>query len=243
MDKILKMIKYILLLTSIQFSFAQSDINNNDWDHTKARIKVETINRLMVNAENAYNSNDFHSAKTKYLLVTKKDSLNKDAWFNLGATELALNNLEIGCQYVLKSYYLQNDTAWEALMQFCPGFLLNGPMSSKNVDEPVKFVLDGIQYNLTENETVNKVLVNHLKRKLIERKDLMRGVKEVIVAFNIDKYGQFHKDLILVKGGDKNLPKSEYILKIFENVKFIPSKYKNENVGLWKYEFKANIVF
>ncbi|HET8810599.1 MAG TPA: tetratricopeptide repeat protein [Flavobacteriaceae bacterium] len=97
-----KSILLIIILTSIA-TFGQN----------------ERIFKLMQEGNKAYENKNLQTAKEKFLNIIEIDPINKDALFNLAATELYLGNKDKACEYFQKSYKLGAWQAYDLINTYC----------------------------------------------------------------------------------------------------------------------------
>lgn len=212
----------IFFLLFFQITFAQTD----------------DLSKLLKDASKAYTENDFKLAKELYIKVTTLDPENKDAYYNLAATELNLGDKNNACENFYKVYLLKDESVRKDLIEFCPNFRNGSIMTIDSVDTKPKFVYREKTYDLFDRKnTLNPIYLKILIKELQNSKLLSENVKgKVIANFGIDRYGRLDIKVLKLPTQDANgeTIRSE-IMTIFKNVvKYIPAKHKGIDVQLWE---------
>jgi hypothetical protein len=212
--------KMLLLLFLTQIGMAQ----NTD------------VNKLLVEGEKAFLSNDFNLAKEIYTNVTSLDSLNKRAWYNRAACELSLGEKDDACEHFYKVYLLNDGAVLKDIKENCPNFRNGTIMWLDEVDEEPKFIYEKKEFPLLVDKSFNpfylKILINKINESDLLRK---KSKGRVFIRFNINKLGVFDGKIM---GGKFNEEDAEIIkkeiLRIFSSmVSYIPAKHNETSVDFW----------
>ena len=214
----MKRIIFILLLS--QNVFCQSD----------------EINKLLSEGEKAFLSNDFMSAREIYTKATKLDSLNKNALYNLAATELNLGNNNMACEHFYKLYQLNDGEALKDIKKYCTNFRNGTIMFIDDADEKPKFVFEEKQYPLFDGKNISSKYREILIREIKKSKILKGKVTgKAFVQIHIDKTGVFDGKVIRIGADEKDIELAKMeLLNIFRNIViYIPAKHKGINIELF----------
>ena len=214
--------KYIIIFFFItQFGFTQ---DNN-------------INGLLQEGGQAYLNNDFIKAKEIYLKATQLSPKNKDGWYNLAAAELNLDEKENACEHLYKAYSLGDPKILDDIKRYCPNFRDGKIMSIHDVEEKPKFIYEGNEYELFENNLLNplylKILLKEIK-KYPMLKNKLNG--KLMIEISINSANSFDGGIILIpaKEEDRKLAMMQ-IISIFKNVvTYKAAKNKGVNVELFE---------
>lgn len=202
--------KLIILLILSQWSWCQS-------------------NALLIRADSAFAIRDFKLAKELYSKAIVIDSLNKNAIYNLGASEYNLGEKDSACEHFYKVHLIGDKDILKTMKEFCPYFRNGTIMSMDNIDEKPKYIYKGKEYPLFENNLLNPDYLKFITRELKSSRILKNEVKgKLFVVFSINKTGIFEAK-ILNKGTE--LVKME-VLRIFRSLTYIPAKHNGKTVQL-----------
>lgn len=199
--------------------------------------QITEINKLLIEGEKAYLEKNFILAKHIYLKVTDLDPKNKDAWYNLAASELNLNESEIACEHFYKVYLLDDSKILDDLKRYCPNFRNGKIMSINDVEEPPKFTYDLKEYNLFENNLLNplylKILIKELKKSKLLRNKL-KG--KLVIQIRVNSFNIFDGKIIRIGANEEDVEMVEMeVMNIFKNiVTYKSAKNKGVNVDLWE---------
>lgn len=199
----------LLFLISTNLMFSQEDKVSN-------LIKLGTAE---------FSSKKFILARDYFKKAYKIDSLNKNVLFNLAVTELELNNKKEACKILHKGYKLKDKETRNLILRFCGEIQYHDEMFAEDVDSKTKFLYKKKELPLVINSNINPKLIQ-LFRGELKKSKISKKKQKLFVVFNISKDGKFVcKD---IKGKPEEL-KVE-IEKLFNNITYIPSKYKGKNV-------------
>jgi len=206
------------------------------------------VNKLLMDGDKAFLTNDYQSSKEKYRNATVLDSLNKKAWYNLAASELNLGENEIACEHLYKSYELENQDASALIKQYCGEIKYCPKMFLNDVDEQASFITDNQKLPLMINNNLNPVYLQLLKKELRKSKILLRNAKgRTFLILNINKSGLFEGDVKRVETVDeseKEKVKAEVLNILKTLVVYNPAKYKGKAVETWpKFGFTINFEY
>jgi tetratricopeptide (TPR) repeat protein len=215
----MKSILLILILIVTQTSMAQKS----------------EIEQLMLEGNQAFNNSDFDTAREKYSLIIKIDSLNKDATFNLGATFLNLGQNDKACEQFQKAYSNGDIGAFDVIIQYC-GVIKNvDKMIPNHVDELPKFKYNGkfigliLRKNKYQKE-INPLFIDFLKTEFKKSKDLKKLKDKFYISFkNVTKEGELVAE---IKGDIKNKYKEKILEILKNNTEYYPAIYNGEKVEL-----------
>ena len=216
----MKNILLIIILTITQTTFAQKD----------------TIENLMIEANNAFKSSDFDKAKEKYSSIIKIDSTNKDATFNLGATYLNLAQNDNACEQFQKAYSLGDIGAYEIIIQYCGALKETDKMYQDHVDELPKFKYNGefteliIRKNKYQKE-INPAFIDFLKTEFKKSKDLKKIQEKFFIKLkSVTQEGEL---LVEIVGDLKNDNKVKILEILKNNTEYYPAVYNGKKVELF----------
>lgn len=203
-----------------------------------ALCQISESDRIMKEAESAFLNNNFKQAQELYKKVTEIEPKNKDAWYNLAATEIKLNEIESACECFYKVYLLNDQSVVSKIKEFCPNFRNGSIKSISEAQEKPKFIFKDKEYELFEGGVLNpiylKLLKKEIKKSSILKSKLGKGTS--IVRFTINKYGIFDMEVLRISANSENhqIIKNE-LNSIFRRItKYIPAKHNGENVDLWE---------
>ncbi len=198
--------------------------------------QVSESTTLLQKANKAYLENDFKLAKELYSNLTKIDSKNKDAWYNLAASELNLEENENACEHFYNVYKLGDNKVVEEIKKFCPNFKNGTIMSLDDVDEKPKFILEEKEHPLFENKLLNPIYLKAITKALRKSKLLESKLKgKTILQFSITRYGIFEGIILKYATSRENeeIVKNE-IMSIFRSIKYISAKNNGNSVDIWE---------
>ena len=144
--------------------------------------KAQTEEWKYINKGNkAFENKDYKKAERNYLSVLKKNSNSPEALFNLGNTQLGLNNPQTALEYYEKVKQLSNDTILNAMTNHNQGWVHQAlAMSSTKEEERQQNLRIAIEYykqSLRLNPADNNTRYNlALCQKLL--KDSMQQSQE-----------------------------------------------------------------
>lgn len=194
------------------------------------------LNKLLEEGNNAFSANNFVLAKAIYTKATNIDSSNKDVWYNLAASELNLGEKDNACEHFYKAYLLNDGEALKNIKEYCPNFRNGTIMSIVDVEEKPKFIYEGKNYLLIENNSLNSLYLKILTKEFKKSKILKEKVKgKIYVQIGINENNAFSGKVYKVGAEDKDVEivKME-IMSILKNmVTYISAKNKGVNVDLW----------
>lgn len=194
------------------------------------------LNKLIEEGNNAFSANNFELAKATYTKATNIDSSNKDVWYNLAASELNLGEKNNACEHFYKAYLLNDGEALKNIKEYCPNFRNGTIMSIVDVEEKPKFIYEGKNYLLIENNSLNSIYLKILTKEFKKSKILKEKVKgKIYVQIGINENNAFSGKIYKVDVEDKDVEivKIE-IMSILKNmVTYISAKNKGINVDLW----------
>ena len=194
------------------------------------------LNKLIEEGNNAFSVSNFVLAKVTYTKATNIDSSNKDLWYNLAASELNLGEKDNACEHFYKAYLLNDGEALKNIKEYCPNFRNGTIMSLVDVEEKPKFIYEGKNYLLIENNSLNSLYLKILTKEFKKSKILKEKVKgKIYVQIGINENNAFSGKVYKVGAEDKDVEivKME-IMSILKNmVTYISAKNKGVNVDLW----------
>lgn len=220
-----KKIHLILIFCFFQCCFSQS--------------KTE-VQELFAQGESAFKDKDFIKAKEYFQLAIQKDSLKKDIWFNLGASQFSLDEFDSSCESFYRAYKLGDNEAFEYLKKYCTEFSDRKLTSINFVDDPIKFKYKNKIYSLFENKNLNQKYIELVKLKIYDAlNDLKYDVKGKMIAYiSVDKNGLFNGRVAIINSNmDDNVRKDlnkKLTSFIATMVEYIPAIYKGSNVETWE---------
>lgn len=216
--------KFILLLFITFLSFGQN--------------KTKAISSLKL-AEIEFDKKNYGEAKKHFLDAVKNDTLNKDIWFNLGATQLLLGDTDDACVSFHRAYKRGDLEAFDYLENNCQLFGENRLTSIKYVDDVPKFKYKDDIFPLLEQGKLHHIYIDILKNQVIKSLDNAkindRGTVNILVS--IDKSGNFNGKVSIIKSSlsdEEKLSLSKDILRKVQQVEYIPATYRGENVETWE---------
>lgn len=193
------------------------------------------LEQILVRGDEAFNTGKFGIAKVFFLKATELDSLNKKAWYNLGASELNLGEKEVACEHLYKSFKLGNKGAIEVMKEYCKEFRSGYVVSIKNVDEKPKFISNGESYALYDEKGVNPKFEKILSKEMRYSDTLSKLRGKVFVQFKISKTGDFEGEIINLNAPEQARMKIE-IIRLFKKITtYIPAKKDGKVVETWDY--------
>ncbi|MCH4824620.1 hypothetical protein ML462_15710 [Gramella lutea] len=216
----MKKILLIIILTITQITFSQTD----------------EIDNLMLKANEAFNNSNFEIAKENYLSIIKKDSTNKDAIFNLGATYLNLNQNDKACEQFQRVYSLGAIGAYDVINQYCGELKYTDKVFQDHVDDLPKFKYNGefLELIIRKKEyqkEINPVFVDFLKTEFKKSKDLKKLKKKFYIKLkSVTKEGELLAEIVGdIKDGNK-----QKILEILQTkTEYYPAIYHDQKVELF----------
>ena len=194
------------------------------------------LNKLIEEGNNAFSQSNFVLAKVTYTKATNIDSSNKDVWYNLAASELNLGEKDNACEHFYKAYLLNDGEALKNIKEYCPNFRNGKILSLSEAEEKPKFVYEGKDYLLIENNSLNSVYLKILTKEFKKSKILKEKVKgKIYVQIGINENNAFSGKVFKVGAEEKDVEivKTE-IMSILKNmVTYISAKNKGDSVDLW----------
>ncbi len=194
-------------------------------------------NKLQYEGQKAFISNDFKTAKEKYTNLIAIDSLNIDAQYNLGVTELKLGNTDEACKCFYKLYQLSGDQgALKALKLSCPNFKKGTIMFLDYIDEKPQFIYEGKQYPMIENNNINnkykELIITEIKKSKILKQKV---IGKVYVQIHINKLGIFDGEIICPSSEKKDISliKMELLAVFRQIATYTPAKYNGNYIELF----------
>jgi hypothetical protein len=198
-----------------------------------AQPKVDIDSMLHV-ALHFYKNNDLKSARNEFLAIYQIDSLNKDAVYNLGVTNLNLGNEEEAINYFQKGVKLRDRESDDVLkVKLKKKIEYADFMHYDDVTELPKYIYKKQTLDLIEKKGLNEKFKSVLQKEIIKSKVIRRTHFEGKLYLNleIDKRGNLIC-VILNESGNHELNKE--IKRIIEgSAKFVPGKYDDKEVGVW----------
>ena len=184
----------------------------------------------------AFNNNDFVLAKDIFSRIISIDSINKDAIFNLGVSELQLGENEKACQNFYKLYLLKDIGVIELILEYCPDLKKGEIISSKIVDELPKFIFKGETYPIVENKSLNKTYQRILTEKLKDSRILGYNLKgNFSIQISVNKFNQFNGNIKFTNEEDNKEYIRQEIFSIVSNiVPYICAKENGKNIEIWE---------
>lgn len=199
--------------------------------------QTNELNKLLVDGEKAFLSNNFILAKEIYTKATTLDPKNKDCWYNLAASELNLGENNNACEHFYNVYLLDDSKVIKEIKEFCPNFRNGAIMSIDEVEEKPKFISEGKEFPLFENKNLNslflKILVKEFKKSKILREKV---TGKVFIQIHINKFNVFDGKIIRVGAKEKDVEvvKMEIMSILKTMVSYVSAKNKGTNVDLWE---------
>lgn len=200
-------------------------------------VYSQNIDQLLKDGSKAYANKNYELAKKIFAKATEDYPNNKDLWYNLAATELNLGEKESACDHFYKLYLLDDNTIEKEINEFCPNFKNGLIVSIKDVEEKPKFIFEGKEYPLFENENLNKVYINAFIKKVRKSKTICEKIKgKVFILFSINQQGIFDGKIIKINvdNNDLEMIKIEMNSIIRNIVTYIPPRNKGKIVQLWE---------
>src|SRR5690606_15262262 len=158
----------------------------------------------------------------------------RDSWFNLAAVQLAIHDSTSACESFYKAHRLSDPEALKYLNQYCKEFMGDSIKSKSDIDIFPKYIFENKEYPLFEKEKLNSHYIKILTKALKASKILKMYQKgKLIVAFYIDRNGNFQGNVILDGARDKSKLVKDETLRIFSKlVKYTPALYQDENIEI-----------
>lgn len=194
------------------------------------------LNKLIEEGNNAFSTNNFVLAKATYTKATNIDSSNKDVWYNLAASELNLGEKDIACEHFYKAYLLNDGEALKNIKEYCPNFRNGTIMFLVDVEEKPKFIYEGKNYLLIENNSLNSLYLKILTKEFKKSKILKDKVKgKIYIQIGINENNEFSGKVYKVGAEDKDVEivKMEIMSVLKNMVTYISAKNKGVNVDLF----------
>lgn len=207
--------------------------------------QINEANQLMIDGEKAFLENDFLLAKENYTKAADLDVKNKDCWFNLGASELKLEEFDSACEHFYQAYLLNDGEAVKIIKENCPNFRNGSILSLNDVEEKPKFIYGGKKYLLIIDNNLNPKYNSLLKRRLKFSTIMSKYKGRVFVQFQINKFNILDAKIVSVSGDQKE---AEVIKKEMQSIlnnlfNYVSAKNKGLNVDLWdKYSLILNFL-
>lgn len=219
--------KYLKLLFFLSFSsIAQTNFSQD---------KIE-LNKLLSDGEKAFLSSNFVLAKEIYTKATTLFPKEKNRWYNLGATLLALGENEDACENFYMAYRLGDNKILEDIKEFCPSFRNGTIMSIKDVDVKPKFNVDGNEYYLFGSDgNLNPIFLKTMIREIKKSKRLKEKVKgKIIVSFSINRFDEFDGQIVRTGADEKDVEivKTEIMAILKTMVTYISAEKNSVKVDI-----------
>ena len=223
---------FLILLSASYYSFSQNTKSNS------------IIEKLFLEGNKYFESNDYNQAKVKYQEVISIDSTYVDALYNLAATELNLKNQPEACLLLRKGYSLGDIKTRELIQKFCGGITYQEYMFIQDVDELPKFYYKGeiTPLLVNGNRSINPKLVelfqvSYKKSKILKKAKIK---DKVYLQFIIGKDGSFNCKI--KQELDQEL-KDEIMATFNSMTTYLPAKFGGKDVGLINGHFALPIIF
>ena len=202
-----------------------------------AQLHAQTksdIDSMLHVALQFYKYNDLKSARNEFLAIYKIDSLNKDAVYNLGVTNLNLGNKEEAIFYFQRGVRLRDRESADILkIKLNKKIEYADFMHYDDVDEQPKYIYKGQMLDLIEkkglNEKLKTVLLKEIKKSRVVKRSNFKG--KLYLNLEIDKSGNLICSVM--KGSGNNELDAEVKRIIEASAKFLPGRYDNREVGVW----------
>lgn len=201
------------------------------------------VNQLLIEGENAFAENNFLLAKEIYTKATNLSVKNKDCWFNLGASELKLEENDNACEHFYQAYLLNDGEAFKVIKENCPNFRNGSIMSVSDVEEKPKFIYKKEEYLLIEGDNLNSKYTSLLTKRLKSSKIMSKYKGSVSVQFKVNNSDGLDIKMLRVSGDPKEaeIIKKEMLSIINDLVVYVSAKNNGVRVDLWdKWFFTLN---
>lgn len=197
--------------------------------------QTNKVNQLLIDGEKAFLENDYLLSKEIYTKAIDLDAKNKDCWFNLGASELKLEENNNACEHFYQAYLLNDAQAEKIIKQNCPDFRNGSIMSLNDVEEKPKFIYGKKEYQLIIENSLNPKYINILNRKFKDSKIMSKYKGRVFVQFKINKSDILDTKIVSVSGDQKEaeIIKKEMLSILNNSFTYVSAKNKGVNVDLW----------
>ena len=194
--------------------------------------------KIMVDGEKAFSENNFTLAKDIYSQAVKLDEKNRNFWYNLAASELALGERENACEHFYQAYLLNDGEALKAIKENCPNFRNGSIMSVNDVDEKPKFIYKDKEYLICEKGVLSSKFVNYIAKELRNSKILGKKAvgRKIYVQIGISKADALNIEVLKVTGNQEDVSAiKDEVMSVFKNsASYISAKNKGVNVDLWE---------
>ncbi|MBL7473789.1 tetratricopeptide repeat protein [Robertkochia sediminum] len=188
----------------------------------------------------AFQENDFETAKENYIKVIQIDEKHEDAYFNLAITELNLKESELACEHLNKSYQLGVFDAFNLIIEYCGKLSYSERMWIRDLEELPQFkkeekvfplfFTEPTNFDYITNIKINPKFSQHLLSIIKKDKELRRLKGRINILFHFDMNGQFAIQSINGRIKEYQKEKLEYILN--NTVQLIPGKFDSKNAGI-----------
>lgn len=194
--------------------------------------------KVMIDGEKAFSENNFTLAKDIYSQAVKLDEKNRNFWYNLAASELALGERENACEHFYQAYLLNDGEALNAIKENCPNFRNGSIMAVNDVDEKPKFIYKDKEYLLCEKGALSSKYVDYMAKELRNSKVLGKKAigRKVYVLIGISKADSLNIEVLKVTGNQEDVSAvKDEVIAVFKNAaSYISAKNKGVNVDLWE---------
>jgi tetratricopeptide (TPR) repeat protein len=207
----------------------------------RAQTKSDIDSMLHV-ALQFYKYNNLKSARSEFLAIYQIDSLNKDAVYNLGVTNLNLGNEEEAINYFQKGVRLRDRESADVLkIKLKKKIEYADFMHYDDVDEQPKYFYKGQMLDLIEkkglNEKLKTLLLKEIKKSRVVKRSNFKG--KLYLNLEIDKSGNLICSVM--KGSGNNVLDAEVKRIIEASAKFLPGRYDSREVGVWGWVLPISI--
>ncbi len=199
--------------------------------------QTTSLNKVLIDGEKAFVDKNYSEAKKYYLQAVLLDPKNRDALYNLAASELSLGETENACEHWYKLYLLGDASGVQYIKEFCPNFKEGSIVSVKELDKQPSFILDGKEYPLFEDGKINRIFLKALTHKLMRSKFLMSKVSgKNILQFKVNSKSELECDMIRIGAAEKDrqFVKAEFISIMKSLVTYVAATKNGKAVDYWE---------
>lgn len=204
-----------------------------------------SLNKMLIEGEKAFVEKNYSEAKKFYRQAILLDSKNKDALYNLAASELSLGETESACDHWYKLYLLGDASGVEHIKEFCPDFKGSSIVSLEQLDKQPSFILEGKEYSLFENGNLHPIYLKALSSKLNRSQFLLSKVSgKNFFKIKVNSNGELECEMIRIGASEKNreFVRDEFISIMKSLVTYVAATKDGKAVNYWEsYILRLNL--
>lgn len=199
--------------------------------------QTSSLNKVLMDGEKAFSYKNYTEAKKYYLQAVLLDPKNRNALYNLAASELSLGEIENACEHWYKLYLLGDASGVEYIQEFCPNFKEGSIVSVKQLDKQPSFIWDAKEYPLIEDGKLHPIYLKALTNKLLRSKYLMSKVSgKNILQFKVNSKSELECEMIRIGAAEKDrqFVKAEFISIMKSLVTYVAATKNGKAVDYWE---------